>query len=306
MKRLTNASLLSYSTSVEASYSTSSPTLVNSQNLSLEPTSTKWWTASTTCTLKAMLTEISNLRIFCSINSLSSSWQISGFPVFSRAKMEQESFTPNWARKATWPQKFLPKIMMEPDVMFLPQELFFLSCMLETLLLKKPFQMTLTTNSWRTRNMIPFGKPIQEEDQSIISPNNLKIYLLKWSLLIQHKDQKSSKLLLIHGLRAKFVPTQKSRNNSLRDKKNWTIFLIKEGNNNKCKSNKTWPLQLLQAKLATEEMARIQKMKLCKTSGQNSIWKEFYQPSLLSSRTILFWTKELHMLWLWLKILWET
>lgn len=47
--------------------------------------------------------------------------------------------------------------------------------------------------------MILFGKLTQEEDQLIISANNLKIYFQEWFLSILRKDQRLNKLLRTHG-----------------------------------------------------------------------------------------------------------
>ena len=51
--------------------------------------------------------------------------------------------------------------------------------------------------------MTLFGKLTQEEDQSTTLVKISKICFPKWLLIIQMKDQKSSRLLLIHGLKAK-------------------------------------------------------------------------------------------------------
>ena len=159
--------------------------------------------------------------------------------------------------------------MTEPDAMFLHQVLFCSSCTLEIHPLKRQFQTILITNSWKTKNTILFGKPIQEEDQSIILANSSKIFSLEWWLLIQPNDPKFNKSQLIHGLRVRSALTVKSRKNFLWDRRNWMLFWTRGESNKRCKNSKTWPLQLQEVKLVTEVTVKIRKTKLLKISEQN-------------------------------------
>lgn len=162
-----------------------------------------------TCTLKVMLTEISNLKIFFSLISLSSNWQISDSHAFWREKMELVFFIQNLELKAIWLLKFQLKIMTVLSATYSPQVLFFSSCMLEIHLLKRPYQTILITNFWKIKNLILFGKPTQEEDQLTILVNNLKTFSAEWLLTILLKDQKFKKSLHILGLRVQYVLTVK-------------------------------------------------------------------------------------------------
>lgn len=159
---------------------------------------------------------------------------------------------------------------MAQSAIFLPQESFFSSCMLETHLSKKPSQATLITSFWRIKSLILSGRLTQEEDLLIISVNNLKTFSVKWLPIIPMKDQKFNKLLHIHGSRVQFVLTAKLKMSSVWDKRSWTLFWIKEENNRKYKSNKIWLLPL-QEESVTEEMVMKYKLKSLKTLEPNFI-----------------------------------
>lgn len=152
--------------------------------------------------------------------------------------MEQEYYTLNQEPKAIWLLKFQLKIMMEQNVIFLQQELYYLSCMLEILHSKKLCQTILIINLLNKKNLIPFGKLILEEDLLVILVKHFKIYSAEWLHTTQLKDLKYNKQLHINGYQVKFVLIHKLKNNLIKDKKNLIKFYNKEEKINKNKNKK--------------------------------------------------------------------
>ncbi len=83
--------------------------------------------------------------------------------------------------------------MMAQNVIFLQQELYYLSCMLEILHSKKLCQTILIINLLNKKNLIPFGKLILEEDLLVILVKHFKIYFAEWLHTTQLKDLKYNK-----------------------------------------------------------------------------------------------------------------
>lgn len=144
-KRLISASLLSSSMWEEESCSILLLKRASFPKKWQGHTSTKWWMVSTLCIARGMPTETSSQRIYYLVGTSHLSSPILASLALFGEKMELAFCTQNWGQKDTWLHRFLARIIEARKPTSLPQGSFFLSCMLETHLLKRHLLTTHTT-----------------------------------------------------------------------------------------------------------------------------------------------------------------